>query len=412
MRVWIVNYYTPPPEFDHHGRHVAFARYLQEHGYDVIIITAASHGSKDYVNNYNGKKYKKVRYHDVDYVHIKCAHYKGNGLKRCFSIFQFAMRVFLYKNRFPKPDVILHNIHEPFDYPVSWCPKRLKAKYIVEDWDMWTRSFITMGFFGKNGLMAKVVSSISERLFAKADSIVFSFEGGIEYVKDMGWDKENGGKVDLSIVNYINNGVDLKKFDRCVNEELMDDGDLADNSCFKAVYIGTINMTNNLKLLIDAAKLLLNQSSIKFLIYGDGTDRSELERYCNEAGITNVFFKQKSIPFCKVPYVLSCCDLNLLNYNQTVGQYGLSTGKLFMYLASGKPICSNLDLRKYDLITKNNIGIAQPFKTAEEYADAIISFVRMPIEEYVDMCKRVREVARLFDYDFLSKKLLKVLEDL
>ena len=393
MHIWIVNYYCAPPEFDHHGRHIAFARHLQKEGNSVSIIMAGSHGSKDYVKDYDGKKFRYVRYDDLEFIHVKCSHYSGNGIKRCFSIFQFAMRVFRSRKQFEKPDIILHNIHEPFDYPISWCAKRLKAKYIVEDWDMWTRSFITMGFFKKNGLLSKVISSISESLFAKADSIVFSIEGGKEYVKDMGC-------------------VDLKEFDRCVNEELLDDDDLKDDTCFKAVYMGTISFANNLKTLIDVAKLLLNQSKIKFLIYGDGADRNELEEYCKKEGITNVIFKQKRIPFSKVPYVLNCCNLNLLHYNQNVGHYGLSAGKLFMYLASGKPICSNLDLRDYDLITKNNIGIAKPFQSSDEYAEAILSLVNLPKSEYDSMCIRVRKVSEQFDYSVLSQHLINIINKL
>lgn len=412
MNIWIVNYYCSPPEFDHHGRHIAFARHLQKQGHNVYIIMAGSHGDRDYVDNYEGKQYKFVRYDDLNFIHVKCPHYKGNGLKRCFSIFVFAIRVFLCRKRFAKPDVILHNIHEPFDYPISWCPKRLKAKYIVEDWDMWTRSLITMGFVKKNGLLANIISSIAEKQFSKADSIVFSIEGGTEYVKDMKWNKECGGKVDITRIQYINNGVNLKEFDRCKNEEVLEDEDLLDDNYFKVVYMGSINHANNVGSLIEVAKLLKNQPKIKFLFYGDGANRDELEKYCQEAGLTNVVFKQRKIPFSKVPYVLSHCDLNLLHYNQTVGHYGLSAGKLFMYLASGKPICSNLDLRDYDLITKNNIGVAKPFKTDKEYAEAMLSFVNMPKEDYYEICKRVRKVSEQFDYPVLSKHLMDIINKL
>lgn len=39
--VWIVNYYSTPPEFTVNERHLKFAHYLQEAGYKVTIFSAS-----------------------------------------------------------------------------------------------------------------------------------------------------------------------------------------------------------------------------------------------------------------------------------------------------------------------------------------------------------------------------------
>jgi hypothetical protein len=38
-------------------------------------------------------------------------------------------------------------------------------------------------------------------------------EGGKDYIKEKKWDIEQGGKIDINKVYYINNGVDLQDFD-------------------------------------------------------------------------------------------------------------------------------------------------------------------------------------------------------
>ena len=411
--IWIVNYYTSPPKYDTHLRHLKFSEYLQKSGYKVTIFSSSFLRGENIDLVDNGRKFKKVSYGIHNFVHIKVKHYKENGLDRMFSIFQFAWRILRYRNKFEKPDIILHNIHEPFDYPIYWCSRKLKSKYIVEDWDLWTWSFIKTGLLKKGSLFSKFAFKIDEKLFIKADRIIFSMEGGVDYIKDMKWDIENGGKVDVKKIFYINNGVDLDDFNnnKCVN--IINDDDLSDDS-FKIIYLGSISMSNSIKELVDAAKIIhINaNNNIKFLIYGDGNERELLENYCSQNNITNVKFKEKKIPIQEVPYVLSKSDLNILNYFKSFGYYGVSSGKLFQYLASGKPICCNIDMGKYDIISRCNLGIAREYDTSEEYADAIMSIYSLPKNEYDSMCNRVLDASKEFDYNVLSKKLINVIESL
>lgn len=409
--IWIVNYYANPPQYVTNERHLQFAHYLRKAGYKVTIFSAGYLHYKE-IDLIGEEIIKKVSYGEQEFVHIRAKKYKGNGLGRVFSIFQFAWRIFCNRHKFEKPDVILHNIHEPFDYPIFWCAKRLKAKYIAEDWDLWSRSFVKMGFIKEGGIVSKVIFSLAENLFAKADRVVFSMEGGRDYICDMGWDKAHGGRVDLDKVFYINSGVDIEEFDRCAKEETIDDNDLLDEDFFKIIYLGSINAANNVKQLLDAAKILQNNPRLKFLIYGDGQDRQELENYCKQEAIGNVIFKQKRIPFFQVPFVLTHSNLNLLNYYRSFGQYGVSSGKLFQYMASGKPVCCNLNMRKYDVITPNHFGVAKYFDTSQEYADAIAYFASLPNEEYNLMCQNARKTAYEFDYRNLSNKLVEIIKSL
>ena len=93
-----------------------------------------------------------------------------------------------------------------------------------------------------------------------------------------------------------------------------------------------------------------------------------------------------------------------------IWKYGGSQSKLFQYLASGKPICSNLNMG-YCLINKYYLGIAKPFVSAHDYSSAIMSLVNLNNEDYEQMCKRVREVAKRFDYELLVKEFSNILND-
>ena len=180
----------------------------------------------------------------------------------------------------------------------------------------------------------------------------------------------------------------------------------------KIIYIGSIRLANNLQELINAAIILKEFPNIKFLLYGDGDDREPLELYCKKEKLSNIIFKQKWIDPHYVPYVLSKSTVNILNYKSgNFGKYGGSQNKLFLYLASGKPICSNLKMM-YCLINKYNLGIAKEFTSSEEYADAILTLANLDLESYTKMSNRAQEVAKKFDYKYLTDKMIKIIEEL
>ncbi|MCS2304976.1 glycosyltransferase [Bacteroides ovatus] len=144
-------------------------------------------------------------------------------------------------------------------------------------------------------------------------------------------------------MHYINNGIDLSEFNVNMQRYKIEDFDLANDKTFNIIYLGSIRLANNLKLLIDSAKILQN-NSVQVLIYGDGEDRAFLEHYCEEQQITNVKFKAKWTSPEYVPYILSKADVNALNYSTNFGKYGGSMNKMFLGLASGKPLCCNVGM--------------------------------------------------------------------
>lgn len=398
--IWIVNYYNETPDKATHLRHLSFAKHLEQNGYHVILFAASSVIEKkiieSVIDGYN-------------FVHIKTISYNGSLIKRAFSIFWFAFKLYLLRNKFEKPDLIVHNIHEPFDYPICWTAKRLKSKYIVDDWDLWADSFADFGFVKKGGIIEKFIFKIDELFFINADEIIFSMEGGIDYIKDKGWDLSHGGKVDLKKINYINNGVDLKQNKKNIDLYQRDDSDLLSDK-FKVVYMGSISKANAVHQIIEAANVLKKDIEILFLIYGDGTERDRLEQYCKDNNIYNVIFKERRINLKEVPFILSKCQLNIVNHRQGL-KYGVSFGKLFQALASGKPICSNC-YTPYDLINRYNLGICKTFENSTEYANSINTIKNLSQKEYEEMCYRVECVAREFDYGLLSEKFVKIVNRL
>lgn len=409
-RIWIVNYYTGTPDTAANPRYLQFAHHFRKAGYDVITFNASycPGDPKDLIEG--DGIFEEHQYGEYRFVHVRCPRYVGNGLKRMYSIWAFAWRLYKHCREFEKPDVILHNIHTPFDYPIVWMAKKLKAKYIAEAWDLWPEDFVTFGLVSKNNPALHFFYWVEKQLYYHSDQLVFTFLGAFDYLKRKGWTKENGGKIDMSRVHYINCGVDLEQFDKNCIAFPRKDEDMNQKDIFKIVYMGSVNLANHVKSLIDAAAMLQSDNRYQFFIYGDGAYRDDLELYVNENAIQNVHFKERRIPFHEVAWVVSQATVNVMNYEKGFGHLGVSSGKMWQYLAAGKPIVCNINIAYDDVITDNNLGVAHDMFTPEEFAAAIRQCAEQPRDQYLAMCERVRKVAERFDYKNLAVEEIKVIE--
>lgn len=408
-RIWIVNYYTCTPGVVSNPRYNKLAQHFVDAGYEVLTFNS-SKAERLSDDVFHGGKYICRPVDGLNYVHVRVPGFVGNGLKRMYSIWAFARTMLSIRKDFPKPDIVLQNIHPPFDYPVVRMAKKLGAKYIAEAWDLWPEDFVTFGLVKANNPALKMAYAVEKRFYYAADEIVFTFLGAFDYLKRQGWMKDQGGKIDPAHLHYINNGIDLDQFYFDCKAFPRSDEDINDKSHKKIIYLGSINKANNVKTLIDAAALMRNLPQYRFFIYGDGAYRFELEQYVKDNYIDNVIFKEKKIPFAECAWVVSQATVNVMNYERGFGRFGVSSGKLFQYLAAGKPILCNIDIAYDNVIKDNNLGFAQDINTPKEFAELIRRLAEQPKEEYDAMCSRVKEVAKQFDYKVLAAKELAVLE--
>lgn len=82
---------------------------------------------------------------------------------------------------------------------------------------------------------------------------------------------------------------------------------------------------------------------------------------------------------------------------------------MFEYLASGKPIVSNIKIG-YSLLDKYNCGIHAKENTPEAYAEAILRIYNLGTDEYNEMCENALKVAQLYDFPVLTEKLIQAIE--
>lgn len=406
MNIWLINHYAVPPKYYPLARTTFFAKYLGEYGHKVTIFCASAVHNSSINLIESGEKFKTETVDGIDYVYVKTSQYSGNGLGRIKNMFQFARRLKKICGKFEVPDYIIASTATPLAAMQGIrLSKRYKCKNIVEVSDLWPESFIDYGILKRNSMIAKVLYRYEKKLYKKADKLIFTMEGGKNYITDKKWQH----KIDINKVYHINNGVDLSGYNAYKEEYILEDKDL-DSPQFKVVYCGSIRLVNNLMLLVKAAEQLKDNDSIKFIVYGEGGDRIPLQEYCKQNELNNIVFKGH-VEKKYVPYLLSKADCNIIIVRQSdvVLKYGCSLNKLFDYFASGKPIISNLKAN-FDLIQKYDCGITTDSQEAELLATAILQLYDLPIDKRRQMGENAKAAAEDYDFKVLTKKLLEIME--
>ena len=378
MRIWLINHYAVPTKYYPLVRPAAFAKYLTRAGHDVTIFAASTvHNAKLNLIT-DGSLYKEDTADGIHYVYVRDIGYDGNGFKRIVNMFLFPPRLGRVCRRFAKPDVILSVSATPMA-----CMKGLKlakkygCKGIAEIADLWPESFVAYGLAGKRNPLLKLLYAYEKRLYIHAQAIVFTMEGGRDYIIGKGWGNNRGGPVNLEKIYHINNGVDLEAFDGDRERYAFADRDLDDPDTFKVIYTGAIRKVNDLSILIDTAETLKQRGmqTVRILLFGDGDEKAALENEAGKRKLDNIVFKGK-VGKHSIPYVLSKADVCLLHWKPTpISKFGMSMNKQFDYFASGKPVLAN-SKTAYDLIERYGSGKALNLTTAGAYADAICPLCR------------------------------------
>lgn len=407
MNIWLINHYAVPPQYYPLARQTYFAKNLMAMGHEVTIFAASSvHNSNPSKNLItDGTPWREETVDGVHYVYIKCCDYQGSGLKRVYNICEFAWKLPGVCKHFPKPDAIVATSMPPTSCAVGiHLSRKYGCKGVAEIADLWPESIVAYDIAGPKNPAVVVLRWLEKWIYKKANAVVFTMEGAYDYILEQGWENQ----IPREKVHYINNGVDLETF--CYNREHfpVEDADLSNPELFKVVYTGSVRKVNNLGILLDAAKEV-QDSRVKFLIWGDGDEKAALEQRVQEEHITNVSFKGR-VEKKYVPSIVSQADLNVAhNGASPLFRFGISFNKLFDYLAAEKPVLCDFPC-PYNPAVRLGAAVEVTEPDPQSIARQVEELAKLPGEAYDQLCQRASQGAREYDFKNLTNKLISVIE--
>lgn len=401
--------------FDEGGRHYEIAHALKKEGFNPTVFCSNTLHTRSEEINLHNKLFDVKLDKDVPFVFVKSTPYTGNGLSRVRNMVTFAMNLYrvgkVYAQTYEKPDIIIASSVHPLTL-VSGVKlaKKFKVPNISEVRDLWPEAIFQYNQKVEKSIIGKILVKGEKWIYENSDSLIFTKEGDRDYLHEKGWTTEENGKIKTENVHYINNGVNLEKFDELVIKNKIHDSPYEDAK-FNVVYVGSIRPVNNIDNILEAAKILQDHEDIDFLIYGEGSEKKRLEEEVVKFGMSNVHFKG-FVKKSSIPSVLSKSSVNLLNYSdkQFNWKRGNSSNKLFEYMASGKPIIATMKMG-YSPIKRYQCGIELENNTPIDLAKAILQIKQLDQKQYSILSNNAREGSKDFDFKALTQNLIEIIEE-
>ena len=406
MNVWIFNHYALTPDLPGGTRHFDFAKELTNRGHKVTIFASSFHYSllKE-IKKYNKNKFILESYNGINFIWIKTFPYKKNNWKRVLNMLSYSYRSYKVAKNYEKigiekPHIIIgSSVHLFAVYTAYKLSKFFKVPFVMEVRDLWPQTLIDMGI-SKWHPFVILLGILEKFLYKQAKRIITLLPKIKNYIISLGISEDK--------IVWIPNGVYIDRFS---TKKLKN----KNTEKFTVTYAGAIGKANNLDVLIEAAKILKGIPNIEFVIVGDGPERERLEKKVLEIGLNKVQFKGSVSKNEVLSYL---CNSNILYFNlkeSPVFRYGISSNKLFDYLASGKPIIFSA-FAGNNPVAEARAGITIPPENPEALAEAILKLYRMPDEERKEMGLRGRKYVEKYHsipklVDKLEKVLYEVVSD-
>ncbi|MFA5233454.1 MAG: glycosyltransferase family 4 protein [Sulfurimonas sp.] len=396
MHIWIFNHHALTPEMSGGTRHYDFAKELIKRGHKVTIMASSFHYSKyQEMKEYGDKEYLLESIDGIDFVWIKTPVYFGNGIGRVKNMLFYTFRVLKIMPRLnlPKPDIIIGSSVHLF---AVWAAYKLSCRYktpfIMEVRDLWPQTLIDMGI-SKWHPFILLLGRLERYLYKKADKIISNLPYAYDYI---------GQFAEREKFIWISNGVDLSNIKYTPKEQ---------SEKFTVSYTGAIGVANNLQILLDVAKKLQGKKDIYFRVVGDGAEKEKLRKFVKENTLLNISI-ENSVPKSEVSKILQNSDVLYFNLKDSpTFNYGISSNKLFDYMASGRVIIFSTNA-KNNPIKDANAGYSIAPDDVEQLEKTILEIYNLANEERIKIGEKIRAYAEEnYSIEILTNKLENLLKD-
>ena len=355
MNIWIFNHYAQGPEIPGGTRHYDLAKALLRNGHSITIFAAGFHYTlmKETVD-YRGKDFLLDDKEGIQFVWVKTYPYEVNNWKRMLNILSYTWRLnFLIPSLdLEKPDVVIGSTVHPFaPLLAARFARKYKRPFVFEIRDLWPQTFIDMGLWRKESLIAKFFKALERISIKYANAVITLSPMTQEYLN-----KEYGYRNTV----YIPNSVDLDTFvernssDYAGGVKTIDQVlSLKDQGKFIVIYTGAIVQTNNISIILEAAQKISNPK-IQIVLIGGGQEKKKFQEISQEKQLNNVVFYEP-VQKIDLPYLLGLSDILLLVQGKV--NWG-SSNKLYDYLASNKPILASLEAKHNNIMEEIDCGFS------------------------------------------------------
>jgi len=364
MRILYISQYFPPEVNAPAQRVIDFSRAWQRAGHEVTVITGFPNHPTGVI--YDGYRLRLIQRESVDGINVIRTYLYPSPNKgvfgRCLNYLSFMLSACLVGGPAAnKADVVIATSPQLLVGLAGWIISRLKrAPLVLEVRDVWPEALAAVDA-GVSRLFYRVLYRLATFLYKRAAVIITVTPGAQEVVSKHGIAKDKFALIPSGV------DADLMRA-RCPDPEIRKK--LGGDDAVIVAYVGTHGMSQRLETVLEAADELRDDKRIRFVLIGDGAEKTKLLEKASAMKLDNVvFFDQMpreqaqahvvSSDICVVP--LRRAEL----FTQTV------PSKVYEAMACAKPIVLAVDGEAREIVESANAGLYVEPEEPKLLAEAI-----------------------------------------
>lgn len=344
-------------------RHHELARFLSGQGHRVTVIAS----SVSYMTGGTGRVASRESSPGKEDEHVTILRaYTYQALHKSFvhrviAFFSFMVSSFFMGLKVKKVDLVWGTSPPIFQGWTAWMLARLKrVPFLFEVRDLWPEFAIAVGVL-KNPALISMSLWLEKFLYRHADGVVVNSPGFVDHVKSRG----------ARSIELIPNGADPAMFDGSDSGESFREQHHLDDS-FVVLYAGAHGMSNDLGVVLEAARILESKPEIRIVFLGDGKEKPKLQAQAEAMQLKNILFLPP-VPKSEMPATLAGADACLAILKPLEAYKTTYPNKVFDYMAAARPVVLAIDGVIRDVVESAGCGIFVPPGDAQIMAQTISS---------------------------------------
>ena len=317
---------------------------------------------------------------------------------RVFSFLSFMVSSFFIGLSIKNVDLMWGTSPPIFQSLTTWALSRIKrVPFLLEIRDLWPAFAIAVGVL-RQPLLIRASEWLEKFLYRHADQVVVNSPGFVDHLHSRGANK----------IELVPNGSDTRLFNpQETGDEFINKHGLRGK--FIVLYSGAHGMSNDLGVVLNAAKMLIDRDDIMFILLGDGKEKPSLQSQAKRLGLTNLIFLPP-IPKREMPGALAAADSCLAILKPIPLYATVYPNKVFDYMAAGKPVILAIEGVIREVIEAAESGFPIPPGDPAALAESIIYLVGRP-QDRIEMGLRGRDyVKEHFDRPAQAEKFGQIVE--
>ncbi|MFN0212925.1 MAG: glycosyltransferase family 4 protein [Saprospiraceae bacterium] len=342
MRILILTQYFPPETGAPQNRLYEIALRLQSFGAEVSVLTAFPNYPKYEVwELYRGMFYQRETLNGLNIHRTYIYARPGKGLwNRLLTYFSFVFSA-LWAGffRIPKVDLIICESPPLFiGWTAVWLKRRHRASLLFNVSDLWPESAVKIGLV-KNPLFIKASTWLESWIYRNSDLISGQTQGIVADIRKRFPNKP---------FFWLKNGVDSTELNARLTARnwRKENGFSANDLLF--YFGGLLGYAQGIDCIIEAAVKLHDLPQVKFILLGEGPEKTRLQKLKQDLGTDNVHFFP-SVPKSEIADVIQAMNAGIIPLRKLDLFLGAIPSKIFEILCLKKPILLGIEGEAKDL---------------------------------------------------------------